>query len=969
MRGVGRMTLLYVLVLFPLIPALCMLFIRDEKLRGIASVGCAFVIMALSLAVTVLFFMTGPQSFALPAAVSEGLAYVSAAIDVVLCAVIIYNAVRYKSALTLGLAIVQLLGVLAFSGMTLGGGEEPLAEPLYLDHMSIIMILIIGIVGSLICVYALGYMKDFQRHDEHEAALKGEVAPDKRPGFLALMYVFLSAMFVIVVSDNLDWVFCAWEITTVCSYLMIGYTKTPEAIKNSFTQIILNMIGGICFLAALVLMHLAGVELSISEMIAVAQAGGSASEALVFPTLLLSMAAFTKAAQMPFHKWLLGAMVAPTPTSALLHSSTMVKAGVFLVVKLAPLYQVYPVASQMVVCVGAVTFLLAAFCAISQTNAKRVLAYSTISNLGLITACLGVAAPEAMWAGILLIIFHTVAKSLLFLCVGTAEHHIGSRDIEEMDALFSRMPRLARCMMLGIMGMFVAPFGMLVSKWGALVSFAQTGNVLMIMVLAFGSAATFFFWSKWLAKLSGVDPLAENVESGEKRVHRTEWIAVFTIAALLVLCCVGLPALSSLVSLYLGTVFGEVPQVIGRDSMFLMVVIVAFTAIVMLTSFRVSNKPKVTTYLSGINIDDGNRMFLNSFGRPMRASKRNWYLETVFGDVRIGHVGIIVNLAVIAFCFLYSLWADPAVLTQGVETVTRPDYFEGGSLLGVVVGTVAFGAAGILLGGLIEGIDRKISAHMQGRVGPSVFQPYYDVLKLLQKVDGSVNAVDDTYIACSLIFVFVAGGLFVSGGNLMLCSFLVTLSTMFTVLAAASTLSPYAQTGADRELLQVMSYEPTVLLMSVSLYLANNSFDTVSVTHAAAPLIYKSLPIFIALVCVLTIKLHKSPFDISYSHHAHQEIVQGMVTEMSGSTLAKVNLMHWCESVLFLMWVGMFFVNENPLSWVVAIVAAALVYFLEILIDNTFARSTWRNCLKLGWGVAVVLGLVNLMPIMLDALL
>lgn len=103
--------------------------------------------------------------------------------------------------------------------------------------------------------------------------------------------------------------------------------------------------------------------------------------------------------------------------------------------------------------------------AISQSNAKRVLAYSTISNLGLISACLGVGAPEAVWAAIFLILFHTVAKSLLFLCVGTAEHHIGSRDIEDMDGMFSRMPHLTRLMMLGIMGMFVAPFGMLVSKW------------------------------------------------------------------------------------------------------------------------------------------------------------------------------------------------------------------------------------------------------------------------------------------------------------------------------------------------------------------------------------------------------------------------------------------------------------------------------------------------------------------------
>ena len=233
----------------------------------------------------------------------------------------------------------------------------------------------------------------------------------------------------------------------------------------------------------------------------------------MLPVTLLAFAGITKAAQMPFHTWLLGAMVAPTPTSALLHSSTMVKAGVFLLVKLSPIFAVSLVPSVMVVLVGGFTFALCSFMAISQSNAKRVLAYSTIANLGLITACAGVGTPEAVWAAILLIIFHAVAKSLLFLCVGTAEHHIGSRNIEDMDLLFERMPRLARFMMLGIMCMFVAPFGMLIAKWATLVSFVETGNVALIVLLAFGSAATFMFWAKWLGKLSGIAGEPQNVEA------------------------------------------------------------------------------------------------------------------------------------------------------------------------------------------------------------------------------------------------------------------------------------------------------------------------------------------------------------------------------------------------------------------------------------------------------------------------
>lgn len=961
------MALLIFLILFPLVPALCMLFARRDRLRDAVGLAGSSVIIVTTVVVAVNFFLNGGGFYAIPPAASRMISIASSVIDVTLCAVILYNAHKYNNALTTLLGIVQLVGSLAFAGMTLPSGELVAARPLYLDQMSIIMLLIIGIVGSLICVYALGYMKDFQAHDEHEAALLGKTTSDRRPQFLALMYLFLSAMFVIVTSDNLEWLFCGWEITTVCSFLMIGYTRTAEAIKNSFIQIILNMIGGIAFLAGLMYLHLKGLPLTVTGVVETARAGGVQAALLALPVVFLSIAALTKAAQMPFHKWLLGAMVAPTPTSALLHSSTMVKAGVFLLVKLSPVYAVIPVASALVTGVGALTFLLAAFMAISQSNAKRVLAYSTISNLGLISACLGVGAPESVWAGIFLIIFHTLAKSLMFLCVGTAEHHIGSRNIEDMDGLFSRLPQICRLMMLGIMGMFVAPFGMLVSKWGALVSFAQTGHVLMLLVLAFGSAATFFFWAKWLVKLAGVDRAADSVEDG---VHASEWIALKSIAGLLLACCLVLPLISDgVVAPYLALAFGQVPQLIGRDALYLMVIVAAFMAVVLLTSFRFSNKPQAGLYLSGVAVDGKRHLFAGSKGHAVRASKRNWYLEGIFGESRISAVGSIAAGAAIAAALLYCGFAAPDALATAAAEHVQPEVFASTGLVGVVVGMVAFAVLAPLAGGLIDGIDRKVSAHMQGRVGPHVLQSFWDVAKLLHKAPASVSTVDDTYVTCALIFTVVAGGIFISGGNFLLCGFMVTLATLFVALAAASAQSPFAQAGADRELLQVMSYEPTVLLVGMGLYLATNSFDVAAVRAEQLPVVVHLLPIFCSLLAVLAIKLRKSPFDLSYSHHAHQELVSGISTEMSGATLAKVTIMHWCETVLFLMWVGMFFVSASPVSWLVAVAAAVLVYFAEILVDNTFARSTWKTCLKLGWGAALVAGAVNLLPILINVLI
>jgi ech hydrogenase subunit A len=144
-------------------------------------------------------------------------------------------------------------------------------------------------------------------------------------------------------------------------------------------------------------------------------------------------------------------MVAPTPVSALLHSSTMVKAGVYILVRLAPIFQA-TFSGYVLAFIGAMTFLLASAIAISQSNAKRVLAYSTIANLGLIVACAGIGTYEAIWAAILLIIFHAISKSLLFLSVGTVEHKIDSRDIEDMNGLIVRMPRIAAAMVVALPG-------------------------------------------------------------------------------------------------------------------------------------------------------------------------------------------------------------------------------------------------------------------------------------------------------------------------------------------------------------------------------------------------------------------------------------------------------------------------------------------------------------------------------------
>lgn len=619
------MTMLGFLIVFPLIIAAILLVVRNNAARSVVVVAASLIIGLASIwLVAVGLNGASPMYFELSSPLIDG---ICTAVGVVVAVTVVCFGVKYKNPLAIVLALIQVALSLVFEmGFAHGIHVE---TPLYYDQLTLLMVFIIGIIGSAICVYALGYMEDFQAHEP-------EGAPDRRPTFFALMFVFLSAMFVIVFSDHLVWLFTGWEVTTLCSFLLIAYTRTEEAIRNAFRQIVMNLLGGISFAIGLFVCALSLNTLSLTEFLVIGQL---APHIAVLAVTAFAFAGVTKAAQMPFHTWLLGAMVAPTPTSALLHSSTMVKAGVFLLVKLAPVLALCPIPGGMLTFVGGVTFLLCSCLAITQSNAKRVLAYSTIANLGLITACAGVGTPEAVWAAAFLILFHAIAKSLLFLCVGTAEHHIGSRDIEDMDLLFDRMPSLARFMMLGIMTMFIAPFGMLMAKWATLEAFTTAGDVLLIILLAFGSAATFIFWAKWMGKLAGIAGQSRNVEL---TVHTSEWIPIMLMAVLIGLGCVGLPLISiNLVEPYLYYVYGELAFPIGFDNLLIAGVAAIVMIVVIFAGLGHSTARKVDVYLAGVSVDNNNRTFKNSMSGVTQATARNWYMKDWLGEQRLDLFGTV----------------------------------------------------------------------------------------------------------------------------------------------------------------------------------------------------------------------------------------------------------------------------------------------------------------------------------------
>lgn len=277
-----------------------------------------------------------------------------------------------------------------------------------------------------------------------------------------------------------------------------------------------------------------------------------------------------------------------------------------------------------------------------------------------------------------------------------------------------------------------------------------------------------------------------------------------------------------------------------------------------------------------------------------------------------------------------------------------------------LIAMIAFVLLAPIVGGLLDGIDRKISARMQGRKGPGILQPFFDVAKLTQKQLLAVNRLQLLMVMSYFAFVVFSGALFFGGCDILMCFFALSTAAMFLLLASTSTHSPFSTLGSHRELVQMMAYEPMVLLTAVGFYLSTGTFKVYEIIQADHPAIFQASGFFLGFVFILTIKFRKSPFDLSTAHHAHQEVVKGVTTEMVGIEYALTEVSEWYENVFLLGIVGLFFVNSNPWSYLAALAAIAIVFFMEILIDNVSARVKWTMMLKMAWGATLVTGGLNL---------
>lgn len=611
------MNVIYALILFPLAASIFIFFVRNDGVRNIAVKVSAFVVAVLTLCVTIRYFQNG---ITFTPANEEVIDMVIMAVEALVAAYIIITGLKNKKYIVSVFSVIQTPLILWFE-LTRKNGIE-VESSIVFDKLTAIMVLIIGIIGSLICLYAVGYMRWYHTHHKDY--------PERKHFFLAVLFLFLSAMFGLVLSNNLTWLYFCWEITTLCSYLLIGYTKTEEAKNNSFRALAINLGGGLAFAAAIVFIGINFKTLELSDLIAMKP------EAMVLiPVFLLSVAALTKSAQLPFSSWLLGAMVAPTPSSALLHSATMVKAGVYLIIRLAPLLGLSAV-GIIVTGIGCITFLVCSLIAISQSDAKKILAYSTLANLGLIVICASVGTQESIWAAILLVIFHAVSKSLLFLSVGSIEHQIGSRNVEDMDILLHVSRKLCLFMIIGIAGMFLAPFGMLISKWVAMKAFIDSNHILTVIVIVFGSAATLFYWTKWMGKL------VSNANVKNLRKHTffaEEEIPIIIQAVLVVASCFGFPLISKYALVpFLTDLYGSNAVVpIGTSDVKIMIIMLGMLLVIPISFIPIYKQDKrriVPVYMAGENTGD-NETFYGFSGEKRKVESRNWYLESYFGTKRL----------------------------------------------------------------------------------------------------------------------------------------------------------------------------------------------------------------------------------------------------------------------------------------------------------------------------------------------
>ncbi len=408
-----------------------------------------------------------------------------------------WQGVKTKNSLVKIFAMLQIILYTAvlFLSPTLASND------IFIDEISSVMYLIINIVGGIIIVYALKYIES------------EEFSRLKKNGFIAMLFFFLSVMNFIVSTNNIEIFFLLFELTTLCSYILIGYRGDEVSVQNALRALWMNQIGGVAILIALIFAALQYKTVYFDMLIA------NINEFYLLPIVFLAIAAFVKGASIPFDKWLLGAMVAPTPVSAILHSATMVKIAPYLMLKLAPAMSGF--VSLTITLLGTFVFFAASLLALGKDYFKEILGYSTIALLGLMMALAAIGTPEAIVACLTLIVFHAISKALLFLQAGILEKNFHLKYVNDIDGLINQSPLVVFFIIIGFASLTLPPFGAFIAKFMAIETIASEIiknplYVFALIFLALGSAFLTLLYFKVVTKL-----FAKDVDMKEQHTENT----------------------------------------------------------------------------------------------------------------------------------------------------------------------------------------------------------------------------------------------------------------------------------------------------------------------------------------------------------------------------------------------------------------------------------------------------------------
>jgi ech hydrogenase subunit A len=457
-----------------------LILLFPKKLSGILITATAILLSGISL----YLFLTikEPFYFGVPGYINMAIS----AADILLLLYFGSVAIRKKSWLV-GLLTVLQLSLLLYILYIVPANRE---MQFMVDKLTVFMFLLINVISGIIAIYSIQY-------------IDGEdCSAFRKRYFLSILFWFIAVMNLIVSSDNMEYFFLFFELTTLASYLFIGFRKDETAVKNAITALWMNQIGGLAILGAIYFITINNYgEATFTNLLAHASASG-----ILLPLALFSVAALIKGAQIPFSKWLLGAMVAPTPVSALLHSSTMVKIAPFIILRLSPALKGTPVATVIIAMTGFV-FVAAAVSSLSQDNFKRILAHSTIALLALMILMSAVGTAVTTVAALTLIFFHGISKCMLFLNAGILEREYHLKEVSDMDRLAETSPFTSLVITVGLMSLLLPPFGAFIGKWfsietlGALATQQKILGALVIVAIASGGAVLSLLYFKVLGML------------------------------------------------------------------------------------------------------------------------------------------------------------------------------------------------------------------------------------------------------------------------------------------------------------------------------------------------------------------------------------------------------------------------------------------------------------------------------------